>query len=103
MFGTNCHTCEPNSVPAMPSYAHPLFCVALVLLSLVHTASAKTALVLAGGGAKGAITLGYLEAICQSDLANSWDMVVGGLSFIPPSTRASTRTQNLIPISHSFP
>ena len=38
----------------------------------------RTALVLAGGGAKGAYTVGVLETICKSsELANSWDLVTG--------------------------
>lgn len=38
----------------------------------------RTALVLAGGGAKGAYTVGVLEAICKdAELANSWDLITG--------------------------
>jgi predicted acylesterase/phospholipase RssA len=39
--------------------------------------SRKVALVLSGGGAKGAFQLGALEYLCQTRFANSWDMVVG--------------------------
>jgi hypothetical protein len=49
----------------------------LVLLLIVTHASAHTALVLSGGGAKGAYEVGLLGSICKSSYANSWETIVG--------------------------
>jgi predicted acylesterase/phospholipase RssA len=46
-------------------------------ISLMATVESKTALVINGGGAKGSISVGFLKALCESELRNSWDMVVG--------------------------
>ena len=48
-----------------------------VLALLVTQASAHTALVLSGGGAKGAYEVGLLDSICKSSYANTWETVVG--------------------------
>lgn len=37
----------------------------------------KTALVLQGGGAKGAFQAGILQRLCESDLADSWTLLAG--------------------------
>jgi len=47
------------------------------LAFFVSSSYCKTALVLSGGGAKGSVSLGYLEGLCNSKYANTWDMVVG--------------------------
>ena len=70
------HTGTPRTTPPL---------LPLLLLLLLHplsTAAAppplKTALVLSGGGAKGAYEVGVLEALCEHPLlANSWSIITG--------------------------
>jgi NTE family protein len=45
-----------------------------VLLAVVES---KVALVLSGGGAKGAFTVGALQALCKTEYADTWDVVIG--------------------------
>eukprot|EP00298_Acanthocystis_sp_HF-20_P013806 c20512_g3_i1.p1 GENE.c20512_g3_i1~~c20512_g3_i1.p1 ORF type:complete len:402 (-),score=164.56 c20512_g3_i1:51-1256(-) len=50
-----------------------LFCLFL----FACFSDSKRALILSGGGAKGAYQLGNLQYLCETDFRNSWDMVVG--------------------------
>jgi len=51
--------------------------VVLVCCCLVCVCSAKVAVVLSGGGAKGAHQVGALEYFCESGILGEWDMIVG--------------------------
>eukprot|EP00298_Acanthocystis_sp_HF-20_P014620 c20847_g1_i1.p1 GENE.c20847_g1_i1~~c20847_g1_i1.p1 ORF type:complete len:398 (-),score=185.80 c20847_g1_i1:870-2063(-) len=56
------------------------FVATLLLCSFiffVDFSESKVALVLSGGGAKGAFELGVLRHVCETDKRNSWDMVLG--------------------------
>jgi len=49
----------------------------VVVVSFVTFTEAKRAMILSGGGAKGAYQLGALQYLCETDYKNSWDMVIG--------------------------
>lgn len=49
----------------------------LVLAAAILGTNAKTALVLQGGGAKGAFQAGVLQHLCNSKLAASWTLLLG--------------------------
>jgi NTE family protein len=53
-----------------------VLCLVCAIL-LVASVESKTALVINGGGAKGSISVGFFKGLCESELRNSWDMVVG--------------------------
>jgi predicted acylesterase/phospholipase RssA len=44
---------------------------------VIALSECKVALVLSGGGAKGAYQTGVLQALCETNVANSWDMITG--------------------------
>ena len=72
----------PHHTARKPRTTPPLLPLLLLLLLHPSTAAAppplKTALVLSGGGAKGAYEVGVLEALCEHPLlANSWSIITG--------------------------
>ena len=50
---------------------------AAALLATLDAGAGETALVLSGGGAKGAYEVGALQRLCEGEHANSWSMITG--------------------------
>eukprot|EP00298_Acanthocystis_sp_HF-20_P029448 c8327_g1_i1.p1 GENE.c8327_g1_i1~~c8327_g1_i1.p1 ORF type:complete len:396 (+),score=179.66 c8327_g1_i1:41-1228(+) len=52
-------------------------CLGLVVSLFILPCLSKRALVLGGGGARGAFQIGVLEKMCEGSYRNSWEMVIG--------------------------